>query len=357
MTERSVSRYIWRTALGAGVLTTALAASSFRLPRPVETASSGPAPVVIIDIAPEQPVAGITQSEFPNNNELMMKVLWQNLKKWALQPNNTKPPHGPTVVPTKSNNSLSHVKDAIENGVLGNYKNHGVLVAQTLMQVAHAHGGDGAVDMLALQNLVDPADIESVVDRDGNEGIAFAIRSKPIIEALQKLPQAPRVVNMSFMMGRNKLFRLQGNNRFKIESAYSGAHAAENIREFFAVASAFPDTLFVSAAGNNGEDLDTLRQQVGESWSPNTLFVADWANGAPASGVVGADVFVPSQKFGINSSSSMAAPAISEIADWYSDLGHPALEARELVLGHTRPVEYISPRGILSAPVLFDLPH
>jgi len=102
--------------------------------------------------------------------------------------------------------------------------------------------------------------------------------------------------------------------RKEIIGSYAKEKAMENLPKLFQVCSAYPDKLFVFAAGNEGEDMREALRLLGEKRPKNLLLVAQWGSTSPYDKVYGADLYVDNAALGINEGSSFSAPAISAIA-------------------------------------------
>lgn len=109
------------------------------------------------------------------------------------------------------------------------------------------------------------------------------------------------------------------SNALSIEGAYTKEDASKNLPELFKVCHAYPDKLFVVAAGNEKEDLRDALIQLKKVRPNNLLIVAQWGKGSydgkeyefPTQGVQGADIYVNNKDFGVDDGSSFSTPIIT----------------------------------------------
>lgn len=144
------------------------------------------------------------------------------------------------------------------------------------------------------------------------------------------------------------------NIPIKITGSYAKDKAAENLPKLFEVCKAYPDKLFIVAAGNEGEDfrmvLDTLRKEIPEKVPNNMLIVGEWtrygdyANG-PQHAVYGADMYVDNNSLGIFSGSSYSTPVISAFAEKLFSEGKTLEEVKTLLIASTISSEYKDVEG------------
>lgn len=305
-----------------------------------------------IDIGPEQVVGSIVLDKQPDNDAFIRAVLLENLSLSRMWENLFKKKRpGPVVAPTTQTIDLAAIKQTIEEGPLARYEQHGADVAKVYSRIAEKEAEDPRIYMVSLQNIIDPGDVEFIKSQAGEDGVQFLIRAEPVVEALSRLSSPPRVVNMSFMMGENRLFR-DARGIYRIESALSGDNAQNSMQEFAKVANAFPATLFVAAAGNNGEDLRRIQEEQSQPWPKNGLFVAEWGEDQPADNILGADLYVDSGSFGIQPGSSFATPVVAGLAASIMDEGATAIEARNLLLQRADERAFVSEYGHTLARVL-----
>ncbi len=115
----------------------------------------------------------------------------------------------------------------------------------------------------------------------------------------------------------------------KIEGAYSKDKAKENLPKLFEVCKAYPDKLFVAAAGNEGEDLREALKQIEKP--NNLLLVGQWSvynvEGStaelPTHRVHGTDVYVNNSALQVPDGSSFSTPVISAYASSLLSRGLP----------------------------------
>jgi hypothetical protein len=107
---------------------------------------------------------------------------------------------------------------------------------------------------------------------------------------------------------------------YEIRGAYTGEYGVENIQELFRLVYAFPEKLFVVAAGNYGDDLRPLRAQFAQTWPENLLIVGYWDSAKQypqmynTYDIFGADLYYDGTPYGLRTGSSMATAVISAAA-------------------------------------------
>ena len=130
--------------------------------------------------------------------------------------------------------------------------------------------------------------------------------------------------------------------RLRIVGSYTKEKAQENLPKLFEVCDAYPDKLFVFAAGNFGEDLrDTLRL-LADQRPQNLLIVAEWREyiGGPQGKVYGADIYVPNSKLGMGEGSSLSTSVISAYAAELFNKGMSQEQVKNTILNNTKLHEY-----------------
>jgi len=147
-----------------------------------------------------------------------------------------------------------------------------------------------------------------------------------------------------------------------IVGAYSKEKAEENLTKLFEVCNAYPDKVFVAAAGNSGEDVREALQKLEENRPKNLILVAESTeeeyNGQSwmraTYNVFGADIYVDNSKLGIPSGSSFSTPAIAAHAsDLLGERGITAANVREQLIARLTQSETLASRE--SSPILGNI--
>lgn len=152
-----------------------------------------------------------------------------------------------------------------------------------------------------------------------------------------------------------------------IEGAYTKENALKNLPELFRVCRAYPDKLFVVAAGNEKEDLRDALSQLKKIRPNNLLIVAQWSKGSydgkdyelPTEGVQGADIYVNNKDFGVDDGSSFSAPVISAKAAELIEKGYSIEQVRNMISVATERKTYPSSEAVPPQAKVFnpDLLH
>ncbi len=198
--------------------------------------------VTIVDFAPSTPEEGIIQKEF-----VPMRRLIENV--WTTTDNDTK----------------KFVTQLAEY-----YSDHGQIVAKAMEKAWGKMGlQSSGIKMIPLQSIFDSQSWHEIKDPDtNNPGISLNFDPKHIIKLLEN--DDSRIVNMSFQVGNVDIFPK------KIIGAYHHSRAEENLSKLFEVANAYPDKLFIAAAGNNNEDLRDALKALKDKKPNNLLLTAQW---------------------------------------------------------------------------------
>lgn len=135
------------------------------------------------------------------------------------------------------------------------------------------------------------------------------------------------------------------NADLRIKGAYTCESTNDNLLKLFEVCKAFPDKLFITAAGNEGDDLRQARSELTDSWPKNLLLVADWNEddkkiGKPLGDVFGVDIYANNGVLSLNSGSSFTAAGISALAALLENQGMTPGEIKDKLLSFTRDAEY-----------------
>lgn len=143
-----------------------------------------------------------------------------------------------------------------------------------------------------------------------------------------------------------------------IEGAYTKEKALKNLTLLFEVCNAYPDKLFVFAAGNEREDLRDALQQIGEARPKNVLLVVQQGKGeydgreiqGPLHGVQGADIYVNNQELDLPNGSSFSTPVLAAIAAELFDKGYTLDQVRDKLLKATDTISYAMPSSLPRQP-------
>lgn len=169
------------------------------------------------------------------------------------------------------------------------------------------------------KNLEEPFDLP-LPDEEGRELVYVGAKGGVRIENGKAIgisetgePIAPMTVS-EYEEFRKKRFeeaqkvRELENPYVEIVGAYSGKDMRANLSKLFEICEAYPDKLFIVAAGNEGEDLSSINLRPN-----NLLMVAEW-NGQeqkPKDDVYGADIYVDNEAWKIGRGSSFSTPVVS----------------------------------------------
>lgn len=225
---------------------------------------------------------------------------------------------------------------ALAYGVWEMYQGHGRQVAQVLRQTLSRLGYRSPIEAYPLPNVLTSDRIELTQDELGNRNYSVEINPDAIIEVLKGYPDQ-KVVNMSFQVGKLGLDLMVTNNtpHIRFTEAYTKDKAQENLSELFRICKAFPDKLFIVAAGNLEDDLTAIDQP----FPKNLLTVAEW-NGRtdmPQAEVLGADIYVDNSSFGAPPGSSFSVPVIGGIIQALLNQGLSIEEAKAKAFQITTP--------------------
>ena len=290
-----------------------------------------PANVIMIDFAPNELKEGIRQTIFPDEEAI----------------------------------NSANIPGAIKDYIISRFGTHGENVATVIHRIWERLGFTADVNMYPLQNILDFQNVESGQDELGNQEYFLSIDAGKIAEVLQQYPNQ-KVVNLSLQLGKIGFSMIEHERRIvgsvnyptdvilpdgrvqyyspenelitqtreeyqeykrrleedasetvtlsqpypKLTEAYSKEDLQKNLPQLFALCRAFPDKLFVAAAGNEGENLEAIPDR-----PPNLLLVAEW-NGVdkrPEQEVYGADVYIDNEELTIPHGSSFSSPVVSAL--------------------------------------------
>ena len=263
----------------------------------------------MIDFAPETKTEGIKQKEFPSNQAIMRKILgkeykasYQLMLEFGLRALDLK---------TLEKKVFSkYPRLALVYGFMKTYAQHGEGVAAAMESTLAKSGFGSEPHMVPLQEML--GGYEFTQDELGNYGIFGEIDPEKVIKALADYPDQ-RIVNFSFQIGRvgfiyrkkskdlnpnwsgefptvvtmksggkitksilkegksipvtekelEEIFKkieegmiitVEHEPFFDVYDAYTREAAKENLPKLFKICHAFPDKLFVVAAGNHGDE-------------------------------------------------------------------------------------------------------
>ena len=133
-------------------------------------------------------------------------------------------------------------------------------------------------------------------------------------------------------------------NTTEMVSAYSDSKVEENLPKLFEVCNAYPDKLFVAAAGNEGED---LRRALGGK-PKNLLIVGQWSTDIfdssiqayPTHNVYGADIYIDNKAEQLPNGSSFSAPYLAAYASSLMGRGLPMEQAIQTIKAKSMPKTY-----------------
>lgn len=150
----------------------------------------------------------------------------------------------------------------------------------------------------------------------------------------------------------------------KIVGAYDKTKAIDNLPKLFELCNAYPDKLFVRAAGNTGEDFREAFKKLGGNIPNNLILVAEWDSlngsdfkGRPRHNVQGDIdniIYVHNSKFGAPEGSSFSTPIISAYADVLSRNGFTIEEIRKQIFEASDIVLYRDDYGLISQARVFN---
>lgn len=322
-----------------------------------------PANVVVIDFAPNEPKEGINQTTFPDQNLIDSIDI---------------PPE---------------VKDYIIN----RFGIHGESVISVMRKVWGRFGFTSTPDMYPLQNALSAQNIELTQDELGNQEYFLSINPDQITKILQQYPDQ-KVVNLSWQLGKVGISMVEHERRIvkpvdypayvtlpdgrvqyystthelitqtkeefedyerhleeeaseivtllrpdpRPKEAYSKDEVQQNLPKLFALCNAFPDKLFIAAAGNEGENLEIMQNR-----PTNLLLVAEW-NGVdkrPQYNVLGADIYVDNEELSIKHGGSFSIPVLTALGSIFSAEGLNAQEAKKKIQRQTNTETFLTSSG------------
>lgn len=351
-------------------------------------------PVLMIDFAPTRKINGIVQSGYPDND----KIIQQALGPDYISRKQIVTEFGADIFTNKEEFRTDffrrYPKAAAMYGIMATFQNHGELVGETMRKTWKNKGVKNSVYIEPLQEVIDFGSARLTQDELGNHGFFVQVEPRPIIDLLSKHPDQ-KIVNFSFTLGEVGFWIVSrikkrteqvnypsvivgndenGNKTYTVVSgdgkplseeeyekmmdelsektmkvieltppsikeidAYKGENAEANLSKLFQVCQAFPDKLFVVAAGNYASDLRPARQKMVDGWPNNIIFVAEW-NGddkQPTGLVDGADLYVDNAKLGFGNGSSVSTPIVSAVATQLFEQGLGIEEIKRKLLSKT----------------------
>ncbi|PIZ61905.1 hypothetical protein COY16_05710 [Candidatus Roizmanbacteria bacterium CG_4_10_14_0_2_um_filter_39_13] len=144
----------------------------------------------------------------------------------------------------------------------------------------------------------------------------------------------------------------EDTSELRFEGAYSGDKGANSMRELFKLANAYPEKLFIAAAGNYGDDIREFRSELSAEWPNNILLCGQWNSqkNAPeimTGNVHGADIYVDSQEQGFKQEgSSFSTAAISAYASILAQKGYDIPTIKATLLESCESIPYYVPPTI-----------
>lgn len=142
-------------------------------------------------------------------------------------------------------------------------------------------------------------------------------------------------------------------DKIEIIGSYQGENGKSSFSELLKVALTFPEQLFVCAAGNFGDDLRSIRDQLSHTWPENLVIVGQWSseqNSPTQNGrqVHGADMYLDNALLGLDDGSSLGTATISAIANMCCEMGMTFTEIKAWLQQASFPQKYL---------VKPDMPH
>jgi hypothetical protein len=329
-----------------------------------------PSDAIMVDFAPEKKTEGIKQEKFPNNRKVMEEILGKEYRA----PSQLVMEFGLKALNREALEKRvfsKYPRLALVYGFMEQFARHGENVASVMRLALGRSEFEGEPHLIPLQEML--GGYEFTCDELGNYGLFGGVDPEKIIKALINYPKQ-QIVNFSFQIGRvgfiyreksrdvnpdwagefptvvtikdkegktsksilkegksvavteeelEEIFKKIEKGRiivvehepfFDIEDAYTREMAKENLPKLFRICNAFPDKLFVVAAGNYGDDFVTERTTLKDQWPNNLIMVAEWGKMGPVGHVEGADVYVDNKALGVDSGSSYSTPIITAAA-------------------------------------------
>lgn len=136
------------------------------------------------------------------------------------------------------------------------------------------------------------------------------------------------------------------DDKFNISGAYSKENGKESIVELVKLAKAFPDKLFIVAAGNNGDDLRGLKEEFGEAYPENLIIVGQWNKEEKQPKVLnsyihGADIYLDNSHLGENhQGSSLSTATLSAAASILEKKGMSIDQIKNELFKFCTPISY-----------------
>ena len=146
------------------------------------------------------------------------------------------------------------------------------------------------------------------------------------------------------------------NPSIKIVGSYTKEKAAQNLAKLFEICQAYPDKLFIVAAGNEQEDLREALEQLQYEKPINLLIVAEWETdfiSEPKNKVYGADIYVDNTSIGLPPGSSFSTPVISARASVLFAQERSLEEVKAHILDESATAEY-KIDGIIESTKIFN---
>lgn len=338
---------------------------------PLKTLSSN---VVIIDFAPNEPREGISQTEFPNRELLASPNIPEDVKDYITDSFGS---HGENVASAMrktwerfgftSTVNLHPVQNALDSQNIevspeveipptGFGHKYFLTIDHTKLAEITRQYPDQKVVNLSLQlGKVGVARIEKektvgnyelppggYIDEDGilsvfgNAGVSA---TESGLKPMTPSGEVTEPINKSEYEALKKekeesvteITSLETPILRKIE-AYSREEVEQNLPHLFELCKAFPDKLFVAAAGNEGEDLRGMQDR-----PANLLIVAEWNRWEtkPEHDVYGADIYVDNSALTLPHGSSFSTPAIAALGSIFTNQGLSIEETRQRILQAT----------------------
>ena len=203
--------------------------------------------------------------------------------------------------------------DRPDYGLRKNVKN-----AQEAREILSSNEGqfllDNGVIFFGENNDTMPIGYAHAKEREGKLVVPDIIPRQEVIrrweEAKDKAARSAKVIDLE-------------TPQIRIVGAYDSKKAQGNLQKLFAIASAYPDKLFVAAGGNSGEDIMKAMEELSDKRPPNLLIVSEWSGEEwkPRHKMYGAGMYVDNNYLGstginmrVPEGSSFSTPIITAYA-------------------------------------------
>ncbi|KKR29310.1 MAG: hypothetical protein UT61_C0033G0007 [Candidatus Woesebacteria bacterium GW2011_GWA1_39_8] len=276
-----------------------------------------PTNTLILDFAPETTTSGIIQEEFPNNEEVLKKILGDKyLSEWELKI--------ALGLETINSGNLPQAIKKYPEAILARetmkeVRLHTPKVVRAMDRIWNMIGIDSDPYVLPIQNELGPGNIKFT---EGTDSIRMDLSIEPdqiftpVRDVLKENPGL-QVLNLSFQMGVSSVVYDLRSGEYETIEAYRKERSYANVPKLVTLCKELPELLVVAAGGNESDDILKVRgeyESKGE-WPENLILTADWneKKEEPSNPVYGVDFYLDSTEVGSIRGSSITTGIVSAV--------------------------------------------